>query len=63
MDDATWARLDPLIRKGESITAIRDYRVATGCDLGEAKRAVEARIAALFPPRPVPAAKGQSRPG
>ncbi len=50
MDDATWERLDPLIRKGESITAIRDYRTATGSDLREAKRAVEARIAVLFPP-------------
>lgn len=38
-----WSSIDPLIRKGKKIEAIKAYRQATSAGLKEAKDAVEAR--------------------
>lgn len=42
-DRTPYAEIDELIRQGKKIHAIKVYRNHTGCDLREAKDAVEAR--------------------
>lgn len=42
--DEIWQRLDPIINKGEHITAIKLYREEKKAPLPDAKKIVEARI-------------------
>lgn len=49
--DNAWADVDPLLRQGKNISAIKQYMQRFRCTLPMAKANVEQRIAVLFPPK------------